>query len=598
MVERVEALVAALPKPRLRPAAALRQALREGYGARQLRADLMAGAVVGVVALPLSMALAIASGVPPQYGLYTAIIAGFLIALLGGSRVQVSGPTAAFVVILAPISARYGLQGLAIASCIAGLMLLLMGMFRFGRLIEFIPYPVTAGFTAGIAVVIATLQVRDFFGLSIDKMPDHYLEKVQLLFRAAPTVQWDDLLIGAGTLLILIVWPRLTRKIPAALVALPIAAVVAYVLHQLMPSVDVTTINGRFSYLVNGIEHRGIPQLPPLPVLPWNLPGVEATALSFDMDTIRAMLGAAFAIAMLGAIESLLSAVVSDGMTGFKHDPDAELCAQGIGNIAAPFFGGFAATGAIARTATNVRSGGRSPIAAAFHAIFVLAAVLALAPLLGYLPMASLAALLLIVAWNMAELRHFVYVIRVGPVSDALVLVTCFGLTVIFDMMVAVSAGVVLAALLFMRRMAEVSGVKLIGDHHPELTEPLPRGVLLYEINGPLFFGAAQKAMSALHEIGNGVKIVILDMDNVPAIDATGIVNLQSTIRRLHSDNIFVILGGVQLQPMEVLSKAGLEKIDSRIGIHATIEEAVTMARFEVALGEDLHQPKPLPAAH
>ena len=591
MRRRIEAVVAALPGLHTRPAHALRQTFKEGYSARNFRSDVLSGLVVGVVALPLSMALAIASGVPPQHGLYTAIVAGAIIALLGGSRVQVSGPTAAFVVILAPISAKFGVGGLLIASMMAGVLLLIMGALRFGTLIQFIPYPVTTGFTAGIAVVIATLQVKDFFGLSIAHMPEHYIEKVSELVRAMPHLNWPDLAIGIGTLAVLIIAPRITRRIPAPLIALPLAAVAAYFIAQANPDLHIATINNRFSYVVNGVTHAGVPQLPPMPGWPWSFPGAgpDGQPLNVDFEVFRSLLLSAFAIAMLGAIESLLSAVVADGMTGQTHEPNAELVAQGVGNIVAPFFGGFAATGAIARTATNVRHGGRSPIASFTHAVFILAAVVSLAPLLGYLPMAALAALLLIVAKNMSEIRHFVYVLRIGPKSDVAVLITCFSLTVIFDMVVAVSAGIVLAAVLFMRRMAEVSDIKLIGSEHPHLDEPLPKGVLLYEINGPLFFGAAQKAMSSLHTIGDGVKVVILDMESVPAIDATGLVNLQSTIKRLHHDKILIILGAVQPQPMEVLEKAKLEELDSRIGICATLQEAVDLAKFHLALGEDLH---------
>ena len=590
MRRRIEAVVSALPGLKIRPAHALRQAMSEGYGARSLRSDVMSGLVVGIVALPLSMALAIASGVPPQHGLYTAIVAGGLIAVLGGSRVQVSGPTAAFVVILAPISAKFGLAGLCVATFFAGVLLLLMGLLRFGQLIQFIPYPVTTGFTAGIAVVIATLQLKDFFGLTLDGgMPEHYIDKVAALAKAMPTLNWPDLAIGLGTLIVLLAWPRISRKVPAPLVALPLAAVAAIVIAKLVPNFDIATINSRFSYTVGDQVHQGIPQSPPSLGWPWSFSAPGEAALSLDYETIRALMLAAFAIAMLGAIESLLSAVVADGMTGFTHDPNAELMAQGVGNMTAPFFGGFAATGAIARTATNVRSGGRSPVASITHALFILVAMLSAAPLLGHLPMASLAALLLIVARNMSEVKHFFYVLRVGPRSDVAVLLTCFALTVVFDMVIAVSAGIVLAAVLFMRRMAEVSGVKLVGDEHPHLEDPLPKGVLLYEINGPLFFGAAQKAMSALHLIGNGVKVVILDMESVPAIDATGLVNLQSTIRRLHSDRILIILGSVQPQPMEILTRAGLEELDSRIGICATLDEAVNLAKFHLALGEDLH---------
>jgi sulfate permease, SulP family len=591
MRRRIEAVVQAIPSGlRSRPCHALRLALKEGYGVRNLRSDVLAGLIVGVVALPLSMALAIASGVPPQHGLYTAIIAGALIALLGGSRVQVSGPTAAFVVILAPISAKFGLAGLLVATMIAGVILLMMGLLRFGQLIQFIPYPVTTGFTAGIAVVIATLQLKDFLGLSIEHMPEHYIDKVVALAKALPSIRWSDLAIGIGTLAILVIWPRLVKRIPAPLIALPVAAIAAVIMMKLAPAFDVVTINDRFSYTVGEQIRQGIPQLPPQPGWPWEFAGPNGEPLNLDFETLRALLLAAFAIAMLGAIESLLSAVVSDGMTGFNHEPNSELMAQGVGNIVAPFFGGFAATGAIARTATNVRAGGRSPISSIVHSCFVLAAVLGLAPLLGYLPMASLAALLLIVARNMSELKHFFYVLRVGPRGDVAVLITCFLLTVIFDMVIAVSAGIVLAAILFMRRMAEVSRVKLIGDEHPHLEEPLPKGVLLYEINGPLFFGAAQKAMSALHEIGNGVRVVILDMESVPAMDATGLVNLQSTIRRLHSDKVLIILGSVQPQPMEVLKKAQLQELDSRIGICSSFQEAVDLARFHIALGDDLHE--------
>lgn len=593
MRRRIEAVVAALPGLQTRPAHALRQTFAEGYSARHLRNDIMAGLVVGIVALPLSMALAIASGVPPQHGLYTAIIAGGLIALLGGSRVQVSGPTAAFVVILAPISAKFGVGGLLIASVMAGVILLIMGALRFGTLIQFIPYPVTTGFTAGIAVVIATLQIKDFFGLSIAHMPEHYIEKVTELARAMPRFNWPDLAIGVGTLAVLVIAPRITRRVPAPLIALPLAAITAYFIAQADPDWHIATINNRFSYTHNGVERAGIPQLPPLPGWPWSYGGPNGQLLQIDFEMFRSLMLSAFAIAMLGAIESLLSAVVADGMTGQTHEPNAELVAQGVGNIVAPFFGGFAATGAIARTATNVRHGGRSPIAAFTHAVFILAAVVSLAPLLGYLPMAALAALLLIVAKNMSDMRHFFYVLRVGPKSDVAVLITCFSLTVIFDMVIAVSAGIVLAAVLFMRRMAEVSDIKLIGSEHPHLDEPLPKGVLLYEINGPLFFGAAQKAMSSLHTIGNGVKVVILDMESVPAIDATGLVNLQSTIKRLHHDKILIILGAVQPQPMEVLEKAALEELDSRIGICATLQEAVDLAKFHLALGEDLHHHSP-----
>ena len=564
----------------LRPATALRAALRQGYSRNDLRADLLAGIVVGVVALPLSMALAVASGVAPQHGLYTAIVAGAVIATLGGSMVQVSGPTAAFVVLLAPISARFGLGGLVLASLMAGVILMLMGIIRLGGLIQFVPYPVTTGFTTGIAVVIATLQLKDFLGLTVARMPELYLERVAALARALPTVQWDDLAIGVFTLAILLLWPRITRKVPAPLIALTVAAGVAALLTQWMPGFEVATIRSRFHYEIGGQILSGIPQLPPLPGLPWNLPGPNGRPLGLSLELLRDLAPSAFAIAMLGAIESLLSAVVADGMTGGSHDPDAELMAQGTGNLIAPFFGGIAATGALARTATNIRSGARSPLAAIFHALFVLLAVLVLAPILGYLPMASLAALLLVVAWNMSEIKHFTHALRVAPKSDVLVLLTCFFLTVVFDMVVSVTVGVMLAALLFMRRMAEVSGVRLV-DQHPLLTG-LPKGVLVYEVAGPLFFGAAQKAMSALHRVPTGIKAVLLDLSSVPAMDATGLVSLEAAVERLQALGVFVVLAGVQAQPLEVLAKSGIHRREDRIAVFQSMEQAVAAARERV----------------
>jgi SulP family sulfate permease len=567
MPRRYEALLEPTTLP-VRPAVALRTTLRRGYTRQELRADLLAGIVVGIVALPLSMALAVASGVAPQHGLYTAIVAGAVIAALGGSNVQVSGPTAAFVVLLAPISARFGLGGLVLATLIAGLILMAMGVLRLGGLIQFVPYPVTTGFTAGIAVVIATLQLKDFLGLQVAKMPETYLERAAVLARALPTVHWSDLTVGAFTLAVLLLWPRVTRKVPAPLIALTLAGAAAAMLAYLVPGFEVATIRSRF---------HGIPQLPPLPVLPWHLPGADGQPLGLSFALLRDLLPSAFAIAMLGAIESLLSAVVADGMTGGSHDPDAELMAQGTGNLLAPFFGGIAATGALARTATNVRSGARSPFAAIFHSAFVLLAVLLLAPVLGYLPMASLAALLLVVAWNMSEARHFVHALRVAPRSDVLVLLICFGLTVIFDMVISVSVGVVLAALLFMRRMAEVSNVRLV-DQHP-LVKGLPKDVLVYEVAGPLFFGAAQKAMSALQRVPTGISAVLLDLSSVPAMDATGLVSLEGLVDRLQKMGIYVVLAGVQSQPMRVLARSGIHKRREKIAVYRSMERAVAEAR-------------------
>jgi len=567
---------------------ALRRALASGYDAAALRADLAAGTVVGIVALPLAMALSIACGVPPQYGLYTAIIAGFVIALSGGSKVQVSGPTAAFVVVLAPVAARHGLAGLCLATLLAGLLLVAMGLARFGRLIEFVPYPVTTGFTAGIALVIGVLQLRDLFGLEVAALPPHFLDRAWALARALPTARWSEALVGATTFAVLLAWPRLSRRVPAPLVALLAGGALAALLSRLVPGLAVETIASRFSFLAaDGTWRAGIPNLPPLPLVPWRLPGAEGAPFVLSLEIVRELVPAAFTIAMLGALESLLSAVVADGMSGKKHDPDAELLGQGLGNVVAPFFGGFAATGAIARTATNVRAGARSPLAAAWHALFILAAVVALARLLGYLPMAALAALLVQVAWRMSEARHVARMVREAPRSDVLVLASCFGLTVLFDMVVAVTVGIVFAALLFMRRMAEVSRAELVSASELELDEPLPEGILLYEIAGPLFFGAANKAMTTLRTIDRrGVRVVVLDLRSVPVIDATGLVALESTVARLREGGIAVVLAGVQPQPLRALARAGWRNVGGSLAIGKRFESALGVAR-ELARGAD-----------
>lgn len=554
--------------------------LRAGYGAADLRADLVAGITVGIVALPLSMALAIASGVPPQHGLYTAIVAGAAIPLLGGSRFQVSGPTAAFVVLLAPISAEYGLGGLLVATAMAGSILVGLGALRLGSWIQFVPHPVTTGFTVGIAVVIATLQVKDLLGLSVDAMPHDYVGRVAALWHALPTAQLADAVIGAMTLAVLVGFPRISRRVPAPLVALAAGVGVAWVLPSLGIGGDVATIDSRFSTRVGEAVVAGIPQLPPLLALPWSLPGPDGAPLGLSFGLLRDLAPSAFAIALLGAIESLLSAVVADGMTGTQHDPDTELLAQGAGNLLAPFFGGIAATGAIARTATSIRAGARSPVAALLHAGFVLLSVLALAPVLGWLPMASLAALLLIVAWNMSDVRHAIHVARVAPRSDVAVLLTCFSLTVAFDMVVSVSVGVVLASILFMRRMAELSSVTLVGGGHDAVDPPLPHGVVLYDVGGPLFFGAAQRAMEALGAIGNDVRIVVLDLRDVPAMDATGLVNLESTLGRLRRNGVMVILAGVRPQPASVLERAGVHTEEGRLVVCSEFEDGIALARL------------------
>ncbi len=515
--------------------------------------------ILGIVALPLSMALAIAAGAPPENGLFTAIVAGILIAVFGGSMHSVSGPTAAFVVLLAPVTARYGLQGLLVASLMAGMILIAMGLMRLGQLIQFVPYPVTTGFTAGIGVVIAVLQLGDFIGVG-RLSGERIWEKLADFGGKLPGWHAADLAIGVLTLVVLLWFPRITRRIPAPLVALLLATVVGAVLRGV--GHEVVTIGSQFG---------GIPQAPPVPRAPW-----AGGAMSWEV--VGDLVPTAAAIAMLGAIESLLCAVVADGMSGARHDPDAELIGLGIGNVVAPFFGGFAATGAIARTATGIRAGGRTPVAVVIHSLFLLAAVLALAPLLGYIPMASMAGLLLLVAWNMSEADRFLRMIRLAPRSDVVVLLVCFGLTVAWDMVVAVGVGVVLAALLFMRRMVEIAGAKLTGGPQGHAVGGLPPGVVFYDIAGPLFFGAAGKALSALTVVGSGVHTVIIDLEDVPAVDATGLVALQGAIHRLNGSGIKVVLTGVQPQPRRALAKADFKDEPGRLEIADDVD--TTLTRF------------------
>jgi sulfate permease, SulP family len=557
--------------------AAMRRAWRKGYGKADLRADALSGLVVGIVALPLSMALAIAVGVPPQHGLYTAIVAGIVVALAGGSKFQVTGPTAAFVVILAPIASKHGLSGLLTAGLLAGVLLVAMGLARFGKLIQFIPHPVTTGFTAGIATVIATLQLKDALALRIPHMPETYLEKVRALWHARGTLAWPDLVVTVLTLALLLLLPRLlpsvTKRVPAPLLALVSLSLLVVALRHFMPSFAPATIGTRFQTVIDGRVVQGIPALPPLPTLPWGSGPLPLGALS-ELGS------AAFAIAMLGAIESLLSAVIADGMTGTRHDPDAELIGLGLGNIVAPFFGGIAATGALARTATNVRSGARSPLSSVVHSLVVLSAVLLLAPLVSYVPMASLAALLLVVAWNMSELKHAVYMLRVSPRSDVVVLLLCFFLTVFFDMIVAVSVGVVLAALLFMRRAAELTSARILhgAEGGRESQFDLGPGVVLFEIAGPLFFGAAQNAMSALDAVGEKTRVVLLALGSVPSIDATGLVALESALRRLRASNKLVVLSGPLPQPRRVFERADLPRHYDNVRFAPDLQSGIALA--------------------
>ena len=556
-------------------ARALRNALTSGYGRRDFIGDLTAGITVGIVALPLAMALAIASGVAPQQGLYTAIVAGALIALTGGSRVNVSGPTAAFVVVLLPIAQRFGLGGLLTAGAMAGVILLLMGLARLGRFIELVPYPVTVGFTSGIAVVIATLQLKDFLGLPVGTLEGHYWDKLGILLGALPGLHAADLLIGALTLGVMILWPRLGLRFPGHLVALLAGSLLSLLLARIGPEWTVDTIGSRFTWTAGTQIGHGIPPFLPQWQWPWMQPGPDGQALGLSLSLLQDLLGPAFAIAMLGALESLLCAVVADGMAGTRHDPNAELVGQGLGNIVAPFFGGIAATAAIARTATNIRAGARSPLASVIHAGVVLIAVVALTDLLAYLPMAALAGLLLMTAWNMSEARHFMHVLRRAPGSDVMVLLTCFSLTVLFDMVVAVTVGMGLAAILFIKRVIDLTEGRLLsanGAAGPTAAE-LP-GVLVYDINGPLFFGAAQKALRTLHTVDPGLRVLILDMADVQLMDMTGMIALEELVKQAQRQRQTVILCGLAPRLILKLRRVGLRRIKGELEYARNLEEA------------------------
>ncbi|APE30696.1 C4-dicarboxylic acid transporter DauA [Halomonas aestuarii] len=548
-------------------AVGLRAAWRDGYGLADLRRDILAGLTVGTVAVPLSMALAIATGVPPQHGLYTAIVAGALIALTGGSRFNVSGPTAAFVVILFPIVQQYGLGGLLIASMMAGAILVVLGITGMGRLIQYVPYPVVLGFTAGIAVVIAVLQLPDFLGLQVGQLGEHFVDNLGRIAVSLPTLDPLELGIGAFTLGILLLWPRLGLPIPAPLVGLVAGALAAYGANLWLAGsgAEVETIASRFIWTAEGETGGGIPPIAPSLVAPWRLPGADGEPLVLDFALLSALLGPAFAIAMLGAIESLLCAVVSDGLTRTRHDPNAELIGQGLGNIVAPLFGGITATAAIARTATSIRSGARSPIAAVVHALVVLLAVVALAGLLGMVPMAALAALLFIVAWNMSEARHFLHTLRSAPPGDVAILLTCFTLTVLFDMVLAVGVGIGLAAALFIRRMSLLTETQRVDSGPHAGIDALPGEVALYDIDGPLFFGAAEKALTSLHLVDPQVRVVILDMHDVPSMDGTAIVALQALIEEMHRGGISLVLVGLPTRILVKLRRAGIRRTAGRL---------------------------------
>ena len=550
----------------------MRQAWRTGYTLERLRGDLVAGLTVGIIAIPLAMALAIAVGVPPQHGLYTVLVAAPLIALTGGSRFNVSGPTAAFVVILLPITQQYGLGGLLLCTMLAGLILIALGLMRAGRLIQYIPYPVILGFTAGIGVVIATLQLKDLLGLTTIGQAQHYIEQLGALIVALPSARLGDGIVGITCLAVLIVWPRWVPRVPGHLVALLVGALLGVLLE--LGGWPIATLGERFSYMVDGISHPGIPPLLPTFDWPWNLPAGDGQPLGLSYDLIRQLMAPAFAIAMLGAIESLLCAVVADGMTGSKHDPNAELMGQGLGNLVAPLFGGITATAAIARSATNVRSGASSPLAAIIHSLVVLLAMLLLAPLFSYLPMAAMAALLVMVAWNMSEAGHVLHTLRIAPRSDVLVLLTCLSLTVLFDMVLAVAVGLLLAAGLFIKRMSELTDSAELPRHAHQALLDMPEHVRCYEIRGPLFFGAAEKALDVLRRFDPDVRVVVVDMAAVPMLDMTALAAFENILKDYRKQNIGLILVATTPRVRLKLRRAGVHRERRQLAYVQTLEQA------------------------
>ncbi|MBS4641551.1 MULTISPECIES: C4-dicarboxylic acid transporter DauA [Aeromonas] len=562
-------------------AIALRQScIDEPYSVARFGRDLIAGITVGIIAIPLAMALAIASGVPPQHGLYTAIIAGIVIAVTGGSRFSISGPTAAFVVILYPVAQQFGVGGLLMATLISGFFLVAMGMARLGRLIEYIPPSVTLGFTGGIAIVIATLQIKDFFGLHVPEMPETYVGKVQALAHALPSWQWGDTLVGVATLAVLLLWPRLRLPVPGHLPAVLVGVGLGVGLHAL--GVDVATIGSKFSYtLADGTQGMGIPPIAPTLVMPWALPGPDGAPVVWDLAAIERLLPAAFSMAMLGAIESLLCAVVLDGMTGRKHSSNGELVGQGLGNILAPFFGGITATAAIARSAANVRAGATSPISGIVHALVVLAAILVLAPWLSWLPLSAMAALLLLVAWNMSEAHKVVDLVRRAPRSDVLVLLVCLSLTVIFDMVIAITFGVILASLLFMREIAKMTRLHNLAEHGRYASE-VPAQTLLYKINGPLFFAAAERVFEELLAQVGEHKALILQMEAVSILDAGGLSAFQQFAKRMAKSGVQLKVAELQFQPLKTLARAKVRPVPGELEFYGSLEEAIR--------GEHLHE--------
>lgn len=554
----------------------------KSYSRSQFTSDAVAGVIVGVVALPLAIAFAIASGVTPDRGLYTAIIAGFLISALGGSRVQIGGPTGAFVVIVYGIVQKYGIDGLVVATIMAGVILIVLGVARLGAAIKFIPHPVVVGFTSGIAVIIFSSQVKDFLGLRMGEVPAEFIPKWRAFAANFHSVNPYTIGVSLGALLIMVLWPRVSRRIPGPFVALIVTTLLANLLHF-----PVETIGTRFGAISASLPHPVIPHV----MLP----------------QLRGLVAPAFTIALLAAVESLLSAVVADGMIGGRHRSNMELVAQGVANIAAPIFGGMPATGAIARTATNVKNGGRTPVAGMFHALTLLLITLFFGRWAGSIPLATLAAILVVVAYHMSEWRTFRSELS-APKSDVAVLLTTFLLTVLIDLTVAIEVGMVLAAFLFMRRMAEVTNVSIVtreladGMEGDEEDDPnsvrkrvVPRGVDVFEINGPFFFGAAEQFKDTLRQVAKKPKVLIIRLRDVPAIDSTGLHALHELARSCKHDRTLLLLADVHAQPMFALARSDILEEIGEANLFGNLDDALDRAREFLGLPAEPHPPEATP---
>lgn len=558
--------------------ATLREVFREGYGTADLLADIRAGFAVSLIAIPLAMALSVAVDVPPHQGLYTIVVAGTIAALFGGSRFQITGPTASFVAVLIPTVQRHGLSGLAIATMMAGLLLISFSLLRLGRVIKIVPHPVVTGFTSASALVIVTLQLKDFFGLTITNLPDHYLLRLFEMAKAFPSVRWIELLIASVTLLIIVTLNKRVRKIPAPFVALVIITALTQALSYWLPEIGIDTLASRFVSEIRGKTIHGIPQGLPDFILPWNW----GDGKTLSLDLLAELFPIAFTIAILCAIESLMSAVAADSMTQTTHNPNVELFAQGAGNFFAPFFGGTPATGAIARTAANIRFGARSPVSGIVQSIVVVSCLLFAAPVASMIPMAALAAILVMVAWNMADPAHFRHILQAGTKEDKIVLIICFTLTVVVDMSAGVIGGVLLSMLLFMNRMAKLTSGTLFKEIKASDGElkSLPKEILVYRISGPMFFGTAQRAMASLSRVTQEVKIVIFDISIMVSImDITGWTALESSLARLHKTGIQFYFCGVDATLAKQLKAFAAEKFSAQnIPIFISTEEAIETA--------------------